>query len=411
MTGALRMLTPRGRTLAVLGIAGIGIGWALRQPAIVAVAILLLLVPLLGLLTVGRSRFLLGTARSVTSHELPFGAEGEVVLAIENGSRLSSNALLIEDAVPESLGSPARILLDQVRPSSRRTVRYSIHGRRRGRARIGPVSVTVIDPFGTALRTQSFTATTSVLVTPATVDLSTSTATPVPEDRGQARARTIAARGEDDILPREHRPGDEMRRIHWRATARSGSLMVRREELSRSSCLTVLLDDRAGAYPTSTTAVADVNMAFEWAVSAAASIALLHLRHGWKVAAVTTSGRMLAQASPRSPGGRQSLVQAFADITLANAQAVEHTGVDGVGSTAVVAVMGLLGDDGVRALARPLAVPSGCLLLEPGPVGMMQTLGWHACGWTLSTDIVQAWPAICPTSARDDQRGPAVALP
>src|SRR5262249_58920391 len=47
---------------------------------------------------------------------------------------------------------------------------------------------------------------------------------------GDARASTAAAAGEDDVVPRAYRDGDELRRVHWRSTARYGELMVRREE-------------------------------------------------------------------------------------------------------------------------------------------------------------------------------------
>ena len=40
----------------------------------------------------------------------------------------------------------------------------------------------------------------------------------------------IALHGEDDVSVREYRDGDDLRRIHWPATARTGDLMVRQEE-------------------------------------------------------------------------------------------------------------------------------------------------------------------------------------
>ena len=51
--------------------------------------------------------------------------------------------------------------------------------------------------------------------------------------------------GEDDVIPRAYRDGDELRRVHWRSTARYGELMVRREEQRWRNRATVLLDSRS----------------------------------------------------------------------------------------------------------------------------------------------------------------------
>ena len=110
---------------------------------------------------------MLGSARTVTPTRIPFGSEAEVVLTVENGSRLPSGVLLLEDAVPDSLGEPTRLVLDRVPPRAQRSERYRVAGLQRGRTRIGPLTVIVTDPFGTARLARSFTATNPVIVTPA----------------------------------------------------------------------------------------------------------------------------------------------------------------------------------------------------------------------------------------------------
>ena len=47
---------------------------------------------------------------------------------------------------------------------------------------------------------------------------------------GEGGRRSIAVHGEDDVSTREYRHGDDLRKVHWRATARTGELMVRLEE-------------------------------------------------------------------------------------------------------------------------------------------------------------------------------------
>ena len=84
---------------------------------------------------------------------------------------------------------------------------------------------------------------------------------------GEGRQRSPALAGEDDVIPRGYRHGDDLRRVHWRSTARYGELMVRREEQPQRARCTVLLDTRRTAYPGS-----GPGSAFEWAVSGAASV-------------------------------------------------------------------------------------------------------------------------------------------
>ena len=84
---------------------------------------------------------------------------------------------------------------------------------------------------------------------------------------GDNRPRAFAAAGTEDVTVREYRMGDDLRRIHWRSTARTDELMVRREEQPYQSRATVMIDTRDNAHRGSGPA-----SSFEFAVSAAASI-------------------------------------------------------------------------------------------------------------------------------------------
>jgi uncharacterized protein (DUF58 family) len=412
-------LTGRGRVLLALGLVGIGAGWGISQTSVIIVAVLLVLLPLLGVLLVRRSTFVIGAARKVSPTRLPFGDTGEVVLTLENGSRLTSGALLLEDHVPESLGHPTRLVLDRVPPRAQRSVRYPIEGLVRGRTAVGPLSVVLTDPFGTARVVRTFTSTTSLAVTPRVVSLGSSAPSMVAGGRGEARFRAIAARGDDDLLPREHRAGDDMRRIHWRATASQGELMVRREEQAWHSSLTLILDDRVHAHIGS-----GATSTFEWAVSAVASIALHYLRGGWTVTILSTTGRVLVDPRTVNAAEVDLVLQTLAEVRLVESPMVTSFGLDSDASTAVVAVLGRVTSDAAEALARPaagLARPdrsgaggfAGCLLLEPGPVELLTARGWRVSQWNRSTEISAAWAQVAgghdgPDSGRYDHR-PAAA--
>lgn len=77
----------------------------------------------------------------------------------------------------------------------------------------------------------------------------------------------------------------DLRRVHWRSTARYGELMVRREEQPQRARCTVLLDTRRTAYRG-----AGPESAFEWAVSGAASALVHMLERGFAVRLLTDDG-------------------------------------------------------------------------------------------------------------------------
>jgi hypothetical protein len=104
---------------------------------------------------------------------------------------------------------------------------------------------------------------------------------------GEGRPRASSAAGEDDVVPRAYRDGDELRRVHWRSTARYGELMVRREEQRWRNRAMVLLDTRRDAHSGS-----GVSSSFEFAVSAAASIGVHLARGGMDGQLVTDQGQV-----------------------------------------------------------------------------------------------------------------------
>ena len=102
--------------------------------------------------------------------------------------------------------------------------------------------------------------------------------------RRQPAARVRAGSAED-VTVREYRRGDDLRRVHWRSSARTGELMVRREEQPWQSRATLFLDNRTHAHRGHGAA-----SSLEYAVSAAASVALHLAQRGFMVRLVTADG-------------------------------------------------------------------------------------------------------------------------
>jgi uncharacterized protein (DUF58 family) len=78
----------------------------------------------------------------------------------------------------------------------------------------------------------------------------------------------VALHGEDDVAVRSYRDGDDLRRIHWPTTAHRSKLMVRQEDHPARHRAVIVLDSRAAGHQGS-----GATRSFEWAVTAAASIA------------------------------------------------------------------------------------------------------------------------------------------
>ncbi|MEU7845090.1 DUF58 domain-containing protein [Micromonospora sp. NPDC049114] len=308
MRAGLRGLTTRGRSFLAAAIAAAISAIILGEKDLLRVAVLLAVLPLLAAAYVGRSRYKLACNRSLDPHRVPVGANSRVVLRLQNLSRLPTGTLLLEDRLPYALGSRPRVVLERLGAHQASSVAYTVRADVRGRYDVGPLVVRMTDPFGLCELTRSFPSTDHLTVIPQV--------TPLPSVRlpgeyagsGDSRARSVAVHGEDDAATREYRRGDDLRRVHWKSTARTGELMVRREEQPWESRATVVLDTRAyghrGDGPTSS---------FEWAVSAAASIAV-HLRQsGYKLRLVTGSG---VDVDASEGGGDGVLLDHLAEVRL-----------------------------------------------------------------------------------------------
>ena len=292
MKAALAGLTPRGRALLAAGVTAFLLAAMLDQQDIMRVGLLAMVLPLLSAASVARTRFRLSSGRTLEPSRIPAGESASVTVRVENVSHLPTGLLLIEDGVPSSLGPRPRFVVDRLSPQSSRSVTYPVHSSRRGRYPIGPLSVRLADPFGFCQLDRSFRGQRHLLVTPRIEQLPTVALTGDWTGTGESRARSIASAGDDDVAVREYRHGDELRRVHWRATAKTDTLMVRREEQPWESRATVLLDDR----PVAHVGDSPYTGTFERAVEASASIAL-HLSHRGYAVRLVTEGREVSSSS------------------------------------------------------------------------------------------------------------------
>ncbi|WP_420856012.1 DUF58 domain-containing protein, partial [Streptomyces nanshensis] len=285
---ALGGLTTRGRSFLAAGMAAGVCAYVLGQTDLLRVGMLLAALPLVCVLVLYRTRYRVAGSRRLTPARVTVRSEARVHLRVDNVSRLPTGLLMLEDRVPYVLGPRPRFVLDRVEPGGQREVSYRVRSDMRGSYPMGPLQLRLSDPFGMCELTRSFSTFDTLMVVPRTVPLPPVRLTGDATGYGDGRHRSLALAGEDDVIPRGYRHGDDLRRVHWRSTARYGELMVRREEQPQKARGTVLLDTRRRAYGGS-----GPDSAFEWAVSAAASVCIHLLERGYGVRLLTDTGTMV----------------------------------------------------------------------------------------------------------------------
>lgn len=266
---------PTSRGWASLGAAlGMGILWvAFGEPELLVIGLFLALALLasLGLVVAGRSA--VQVIRRVSPAVVHEGDQAVVELTLSGRGSSSSLHLILEDRVA-GLGS-ARFV-GRVPAGTTASARYEVSCRPRGVHRVGPALVTMADPLGLAQAGGPAGATDRLVVYPAVEDLEG-----LPSVRGHdpstqtAQAQFIHRAGEDFFTLREYQHGDDLRRVHWRTSAKQDELMIRQLEIPWQSRGLVFLDPRSVGYQSA--------RAFEKAVQGAASVVRHLHRMGFSV--------------------------------------------------------------------------------------------------------------------------------
>lgn len=198
----------------------------------------------------------LGYRRALSAERAGFGEEVTLEVELVNDKLLPLSWLQVSDRVPSGLDLVGAnvVTSDQVGsqlvsvlallPYQRVRRRLVVRCSQRGLHRFGPCVVRSGDPLGVRVREASFAETHELLVYPkrfaldATAILSRSLV-------GELRARRAPLEDPSRIAGvRPYRPGDPLRSIDWRASARSPGLQVREFEPSVSRSVAVLVDYR-----------------------------------------------------------------------------------------------------------------------------------------------------------------------
>lgn len=269
------VVTVAGWTVAGWTLVGLatGLAWGWDEGVVAGVAGAVLLIAALP--------FLLGRAR----YRVDFALDRDAVVAGED----AGGAIVVTNegaraALPGRVELPiGPALVDfhvpLLRGGGEHRERVTIPARRRGIVPVGPATSTRSDPLGLLRRRFTWDDVRTLYVHPRTVAVPSTSLGWVRDLEGQA-VRVLTSEDISFHAVREYERGDAQRHIHWKSTAKTGTLMVRQFEETRRSLLTLMLDVDAHSYASEDE--------FEMAVSAMASLGVRAIRDGREVQAVAS---------------------------------------------------------------------------------------------------------------------------
>ncbi|HOB05447.1 MAG TPA: DUF58 domain-containing protein [Propionibacteriaceae bacterium] len=408
------LLTFRGKAFVLLGGLTVVLSMIFGQRDVLWFGLFLVMVPLVALLVVARARLRLSCERRVSPPEVVVGDRMVGELVVSKLGTLPTGLLRFEDDVPRGLGRRPRFTVHRFAGEWRREISYPMIGAQRGRFATGPLTVRATDPFSLVKLDRRFTATSDVMVTPLVVPLPGMRNASGAGMSGESTPQKVGVVGTDDVLVREYRAGDDVRRIHWRSTARRDELMVRREEQAWDPAASVLLDSRAVAH-----AGEGRTSSFEWAVSAATSIALHFLDSGFRVDLFDSDGSMVSQErSVQTSATRQQIIDQMTEVGLTSrttlARAVEAATMTQRGQL-MVAVTGRLSSGDAELLLATQRNRARCFALvidadsftarserstpeqyddHQVAMAMLRDHRWRVLEVPKGTDLLEAWSQL-----------------
>ncbi len=272
-------LTRAGWVAIIGGIAAIAFGRlvASREFSVAGVAVLALVIATVTYVLVVSPR--LSVKRDVSPLILSAGAPARIDLKVVNMSGKTVPSLRLYDPVTSTRG--AALLTSPLGGGSATVAAYRLPTTRRGKVTVGPLVAEFFDTFGLVSRTWQAAGTSDVLVLPRVDKIAPAPlATGRDPNAGAVNRNTLGRLNGDFYALREYQPGDDLRRVHWAASARHDDLIIRQDEVPWQGRTTIVLDTRRSAYNYET---------FEGAVSAAASIASACIKRGDLVRLLTTT--------------------------------------------------------------------------------------------------------------------------
>jgi uncharacterized protein (DUF58 family) len=261
-------LTRAGFAMVIVTIACFAVGRVFGALELFLLGAMAGLALLFAVLFTSSTRLELAIGRTAAPVRLRAGTPARIDLALTNNGKRSTPMMRLRDEVQGT--KAATLMLAPVRAGYTATVAYRLPTRRRGELTVGPLDLTIGDPLGLTQSEIRASRDVRLIVHAELIDLGALHAIAGRDPTAdQQPIRTLAVGGDEFYALRPYVVGDELRRVHWLASARMGDLVVKQEERPRTGRVTVVLDRNRLVY--------DVD-GFERAISAALSA----LHAGWR---------------------------------------------------------------------------------------------------------------------------------
>jgi len=289
----------------------------------------------------------------------------EIHFQLYSARRTSARMVRIEDPLGARSGRAARTLAWRIAPHGQARLSCVAPGRKRGVYPLPALRWSSGFPFGLAQCALEETPKGELVVYPARGRLSAAAAAALQQRDAYAEARSQFGIARDEFRSvREYRPGDSLRRIHWRASAHLGRLCVCEMERERAVSVLLLLDARIPASLAGRERQ-QAAAALELAISYAAELCRLALQTGRSVDVIGffPEPRLVRVGAPEG-GGLFALLEALARLTPSDAETAEGL-LQVVGEARAAAVKHLVAVTPVPETAATLADAFSWLDVKP----------------------------------------------
>lgn len=433
--GARIRVTTRGWALVASAVVLFIAAYTSGRHELLYLACFAALLPIVALVMVWSRKLRVSVTRTFAPHLVEAGGTTHVTIDVGNLSPSRSTAADWSDGIPWFPFSAGSGRLRELSPrgirfasSNSRRIEYDLTPPRRGVFDVGPLALDYRDPLGLVVGYLDAGSYQELVVIPAVAVLPES-GDSIAQGEGLARVIQRKATGnDDDIMTREYRTGDALRRVHWRATARHGDLMVRQEEQRTYPEARLIFDTRTTGYrdvSTDRSGEDAESESFEWAVRMIASIGVHMHRSGYLVHIVETAPAQIAPLGDATQwtGRDEDFLRSLAGVQLATPSAdsapggtrFKDEGPDGVSGPvfAVIAHPDANTIDWIARQRRPyepavafvltgisgssvdyIETQLGIPVPRSSTVERLESAGWLVVPLRLSDDAAVAWATV-----------------